>query len=86
MLYQRFLDIERRLNDVLRLIRAGGHSMPRIAEELGVSISTVSAEVTAQRERSHAIRSERRTDSWQYMLAHDPSSDLRVQTFEEARQ
>lgn len=72
MLYQRSLDIERRLSDVLRLVRMGRYSTPRIAEELNVSIPTVSRDVTALRERGHDIRSERKDDSWHYVLAGEP--------------
>ena len=73
MLYQRSLDIERRLETVLRLIRSGGYSTPKIAEHLGVSIPTVSRDVTALRERGHDIRSERKGESWRFVLARQPS-------------
>jgi len=63
------MEIERRLETVLRLIRSGDYSTPKIAEQLGVSIPTVSRAVTALRERGHAIRSERISDGWRYMLA-----------------
>ena len=49
MLYQRSLEIERRLETVVRLIRTGHYSTPRLAERLGVSIPTVSRYVTALR-------------------------------------
>jgi biotin operon repressor len=68
MLYQRSLDIERRLETVLRLVRSGGYSTPMIAEELGMSIPTVSRDLTALRERGHDIRSERKDGSWRYLL------------------
>lgn len=71
MLYQRSLDIERRLETVLRLIRSGGYSTPRLAEELGISIPTVSRDVTALRERGHDIRSERKDEGWRYVLVRD---------------
>jgi len=73
MLYQRSLDIERRLETVLQLIRSGGYSTPRIAEHLGVSIPTVSRDVTALRERGHDIRSERKGEGWRYVLARESS-------------
>jgi biotin operon repressor len=72
MLYQRSLDIERRLETVLRLIRSGGYSTPMIAEELGISIPTVSRDVTALRERGHDIRSERKDGGWRYLLIQCP--------------
>jgi biotin operon repressor len=68
MLYQRSLDIENRLDRVLRLIRHGGYSTPKLAEELGVSIPTVSRDVTALRQRGHEIRSQRMEDGWGYVL------------------
>jgi biotin operon repressor len=67
------MDIERRLGTVLHLIRSGGYSTPMIAEQIGISIPTVSRDVTALRERGHDIRSERRDGGWQYALASDPS-------------
>jgi biotin operon repressor len=68
MLYQRSLDIEKRLNSVLELIRHGGYSTPRLAEMLGVSIPTVSRDVTALRQRGHDIRSQRTGDGWSFVL------------------
>ena len=74
MLYQRSLGIETRLETVLRLIRSGGYSTPKIAEQLGVSIPTVSRDVTALRERGHNIRSVRAADGWRYILPANGSS------------
>jgi predicted DNA-binding transcriptional regulator YafY len=68
MQYQRYLDIERRLQAVLRLIRSGGYSTPMLAEQLGVSIPTVSRDVTALRDRGYEIRSERKDEGWRYVL------------------
>ena len=68
MLYQRSLDIENRLDAVLRLIRHGGYSTPMLAAELRVSIPTVSRAVTALRQRGHDIRSQRKDDGWRYVL------------------
>lgn len=73
MLYQRSLNTENRLNAVLRLIDSGTCSTPVIAKRLGVSVPTVSRDVTALRERGHNIRSERNNDSWHYVLADRPS-------------
>ncbi len=73
MLYQRSLDIEQRLTAVLRLIRAGRFSTPAIAKQIGVSIPTVSRDVTALRERGHAIRAEKRSDGWRYILTRNSS-------------
>jgi predicted DNA-binding transcriptional regulator YafY len=85
MLYQRSMDIERRLESVLRLVRSGGYSTPMIAQELGVSIPTVSRDVTALRERGHDIQSERKNDSWHYVLLSRAPLPRR-RSFAEARQ
>jgi biotin operon repressor len=77
MQYQRSLDIEQRLQEVLRLIRSGGYSTPMLAEQLGVSIPTVSRAVTALRDRGHDIRSKRQGGGWRYVLAHEASNSAR---------
>jgi biotin operon repressor len=69
MLYQRSLEIERRLETALELIRSGEYSTPMLAEKLGISIPTVSRDVTALRERGHNIQSERREGGWRFTLA-----------------
>lgn len=70
MFYQRSMEIERRLARVLRLVQSGKYSTPLLAAELGVSIPTVSRDVTALRERGHDIRAERQTDgSWRFGIA-----------------
>jgi len=69
MLYRRSREIERRLETVLELIRAGEYSTPMLAEKLGVSIPTVSRHVTALRERGHNIRSERTAGGWRFVIA-----------------
>ncbi len=68
MLYQRSLDIERRLDSVLNLIRKGSYSTPKIAEKLRVSIPTISRDVTALRQRGHDIRAEQSEQGWRYRL------------------
>jgi biotin operon repressor len=69
MLYQRSLDIKNRLDSVLQLIRRGGYSTPRLAEKLGVSIPTVSRDVSALRQRGYDIRSMRTDDRWTFVLS-----------------
>jgi predicted DNA-binding transcriptional regulator YafY len=71
MLYQRSLEIERRLEAVLGMIRIGSYSTPRLAEELGVSIPTISRDVTALRQRGYDIRAERGADGWRYRLVDE---------------
>ena len=72
MLYQRSLDIERRLETVLSLIRSGDYSTPMIARQLHVSIPTASRYVTALRERGHNIDAQRRNGSWRYVIKAAP--------------
>ncbi len=55
MRYQRSLEIEQRLQAVLTLIQSGRYSTPGLAEELGVSIPTISRCVEVLRERGHDI-------------------------------
>ena len=68
MPFERSLEIERRLDDILRLIRTGRFSTPMLAEEVGVSIPTISRCVTALRERGHYIRAEKHGYGWRYVL------------------
>lgn len=68
MLYARSLAIETRLRRVLRLIETGTYSTPRLAEEVEVSIPTISRDVTALRQRGHKIRAERAGTVWHYRL------------------
>lgn len=68
MRYQKSLEIEQRLDKVLKLIRRGRFSTRGLAEEVGVSIPTVSRCVQALRERGHEIRSESGEGGWRYVL------------------
>lgn len=74
MQYERSFSIERRLHEVLELVRSGRYSTPAIAEKLGVSVPTVSRDVTALRERGHEIRSERHGESWCYVLVNSDTA------------
>jgi biotin operon repressor len=74
MIYQRSHEIEVRLEMVLRLIQTGKYSTPMLAEEIGVSIPTVSRCVNALRERGHDIRAEKHADGWRYALARKAST------------
>jgi biotin operon repressor len=69
MVYARSLEIGKRLDDVLRLIRTGRYSAPKLAEKINVSIPTISRCVTALREKGHDIRAEKHGDGWRYVLA-----------------
>jgi|LSQX01.1.fsa_nt_gb biotin operon repressor len=68
MFFERSRAIERRLEDVLRLIHAGWFSTPMLAEEIGVSVPTISHRISALRERGYDIRAERCGNSWHYTL------------------
>lgn len=68
MLYERSLGIERRLQAVLTLVKQGGYSTPMIAEKLGVSVPTVSRDVTALRQRGFEILAEKGSNGWRYVL------------------
>jgi biotin operon repressor len=69
MPFERSLKIERRLRLILRLIARGRFSTPMLAEELGVSIPTISRCVTALRVRGYDIRPQKQEDGWGYVLA-----------------
>lgn len=68
MRYQHSLEIHERLETVLQLIRTGGYSTPALADEMGVSIPTISRIVAALRARGHAIRAERHDGGWRYVI------------------
>lgn len=72
MLYARSLEIEQRLDHVLRLIKTGRYSTPMLAEEVGVSIPTISRCVCALRERGQDIRSEKHGSGWHYVFVRPP--------------
>ena len=68
MPFERSQEIERRLDHVLRLIRTGQFSTPMLAEEVGVSIPTISRCVTALRTRGYDIRAEKHGGGSRYVL------------------
>lgn len=76
MPYVRSFEIEQRLDHVLRLIRTGRYSTPKLAEEVGVSIPTISRCVNALRNRGHDIRAEKHGSGWRYFLVR-PSKAAR---------
>lgn len=73
MPFERSLEIERRLDEVLGLIRTGRFSTPMLAEKVGVSIPTISRIVAALRSRGNDIRAHRQEGSWRYVLVEPPS-------------
>jgi biotin operon repressor len=72
MPFERSLEIERRLDEVLRLIRTGHFSTPKLAEKVGVSIPTISRCVTELRDRGYDIRAEKQELGWHYVVADKP--------------
>jgi biotin operon repressor len=80
MLYERSLEIEKRLDQLIRLIRTGRYSTPKLAEEVGVSIPTISRCVTALRERGHDIRAEKHGNGWRYILVRKPKAANRTES------
>ncbi len=78
MLYQRSFEIEHRLETVLDLIRTGQYSTPMLAQQLGVSIPTVSRYVSALRQRGYDICAERIGNGWRYSLGKIGTTSGRV--------
>ena len=78
MPFERSLEIEHRLDNVLRLIHTGRFSTPMLAKEAGVSIPTLSRCVTALRERGHDIQAERSSQGWRYVAARSLSKNCTV--------
>ena len=68
MRYRQTIQIHERIEAVLKLIQTGEYSTPALADEIGVSIPTISRIVAALRERGHDIRSERTSAGWRYVL------------------
>ncbi len=69
MRYQHSLEIHERIEEVLRLIKTGRYSTRALAEQIGVSIPTISRIVAALRVQGHDIHSERTGAGWRYVLA-----------------
>lgn len=74
MRYQQTIEIHERIEAVLRLIETGEYSTPALAEEVGVSIPTISRIVAALRERGHDIHAERTNKGWRYVLSKGTTS------------
>jgi biotin operon repressor len=73
MLYKQSHDIEKRLNDLVRLIRRERHSSFTLAVALHVSRPTVARGITALRERGYQIRAIKDADGWAYKLVSEPA-------------
>lgn len=72
MIYQRSKEIEKRLTEVLRLVRSGKYSTPRLARKLEVSIPTISRCIESLRSRGYQIRSRNTGRGWRYVLEGKP--------------
>ena len=79
--YQQTIEIHLRLETVLELIGTGQYSTPALAEEVGVSIPTISRIVAALREQGNDIRARNNGNGWRYILARkaDGSSQMNQQ-------
>ena len=71
MPYERSQALEKRLQDLLGLLRGGRHSAPTLANELEISRPTVARCVAALRERGYAIRAVKDRQGWSYRLFSD---------------
>ena len=68
MRYQQTIEIHQRIESVLQLIKTGRYSTPALADEIGVSIPTISRIVSALRQRGYAIQAKRTGNGWRYVL------------------
>ncbi|AMV32138.1 hypothetical protein VN12_08445 [Pirellula sp. SH-Sr6A] len=78
MRYKLASEIHKRIEDVLRLIKTGEYSTPRLAEAVGVSIPSISRIVAALREQGHQIKAERVSSNWRYVLESSAQADQNV--------
>jgi len=71
MPYERSQALEKRLQDLLGLLREGRHSAPTLASELDVSQPTVARCVAALRKRGYMIRAVKDREGWSYRLSSE---------------
>ena len=74
MVYTRSQTIEKRLRDILDLVRSGRQSTPTLAQALGISQPTVSRCLTALRQRGYSIRAVKDEIGWSYELEAEPAA------------
>jgi biotin operon repressor len=72
MIYKRSQAIEKRLHDILDLVRRGRHSTPTLAQALDISQPTVSRCLMALRQRGYLIRAVKDEIGWSYELPAEP--------------
>ena len=80
MRYDRSIAIAKRHEALLELIRAGKYSCPELAEELAVSMPTVSRDIVFLRNQGYGIESVKRSSGWAYKLTNTPDSQQHYQT------
>lgn len=71
MRYQQAIEIHERLETVLHLIETGEYSTPALADEVGVSIPTISRIVATLRQRGYDIHAKRTNKGWRYVLEQE---------------
>jgi len=74
MVYTRSQAIEKRLRDILDLVRRGRQSTPTLAQALGISQPTVSRCLTALRQRGYSITAVKDEIGWSYELEVEPAA------------
>lgn len=74
MLYTKSLEIETRLDSLLRFVRTGQYGADELAEELGVSVPTISRGIAALRNRGHSIKARKLAGVWRYTLPENKQS------------
>lgn len=84
MRYQQAIEIHERMENVLRLIKTGEYSTASLAEEVGVSIPTISRIVAALREQGHDIQAERTDKGWRYAF-YRPVQNARTKSSHEKK-
>lgn len=75
MPYRRSQEIEKRLAEVLRLVRTRSYSTPKLAEAIGVSVPTISRCIESLRDRGYDIQARKRRSGWCYVLSHPRRSE-----------
>ena len=78
MRYQQAIEIHERIETVLHLIETGEYSTPALAEEVGVSIPTISRIVATLRQQGHVIHAERTRNGWHYLLERPAKNEADV--------
>jgi biotin operon repressor len=77
MPYRRSQEIEQRLAEVLRLVRTGSYSTPKLAEAIGVSVPTISRCIESLRDRGNDIQARKLRSGWCYVLSSTGRSEQR---------